>query len=65
MNIKVMTTAITTLIAAASVAKSGSWKLKYDAGASKKLKEKVSIVDAVKLPSNVKLRVSQKILETL
>lgn len=37
MNIKVITTAITTLIAAASVAKSSSWKLKYDAGASKKL----------------------------
>ena len=44
---------------------SGTWSIKYNASASKKLKKSATIVDAVKLPSNVKLRVSQKILEVL
>lgn len=44
---------------------SGSWTMKYDASASRKLTENASIVQAVKLPSNVKSRVEEKIDETL
>lgn len=44
---------------------SGTWTMKYNAKSSKKLKSSATIVDAVSLPSNVKLAVAQKILETL
>lgn len=44
---------------------SGTWTLKYNASSSKKLKNSATIVDAVKMPANVKLRVSQKIMEVL
>jgi len=39
---------------------SGSWSLKYNSKASKKLKKSATIVDVVSLPSNVKLKVEQK-----
>ena len=44
---------------------SGTWSIKYNATASKKLKSSATIVDAVKLPSNVKTSVALKILEVL
>ena len=49
---------------------SGTWSIKYNSSASKKLtgrKEGVglTIVDVAKMPANVKLIVSQKLLETL
>lgn len=44
---------------------SGTWTLKYNSKSSKKLKANASIVDAVSMPSNVKLAVTQKLLETL
>lgn len=44
---------------------SGTWTIKYNASSSKKLKKSASIVDAVKLPPNVKRRVERKIDDTL
>lgn len=43
---------------------SGTWSIKYNASSSRKLKEKASIVDAVKMPANVKSRVLDKIHDT-
>ena len=50
---------------------SGTWSIKYNAASSKKLTGSkrdnsvaLTIVDVVKMPSNVKLLVSQKLLET-
>ena len=44
---------------------SGTWSIKYNSSSSKKLKNNATIVDAVKMPANVKARVAMKILETL
>ena len=49
---------------------SGTWSIKYNSSASKKLSGKTdgasrTIVDVVSMPASVKLRVTQKLLETL
>ena len=49
---------------------SGTWSIKYNSSASKKLSGKKdgasrTIVDVVSMPASVKLRVTKKLLETL